>query len=422
MKESINAHTMKILHLSTSDLDGGAAKAAYRLHQGLRAIGANSQMLVRARDGADRHVFVEKTAQTRLGPIMNGLPLRRYKRRSRNMFSTQWFPDTLANRVNALNPDIVVLHWICNGFLQIETLAKVRQPKVWVVHDMWPFTGGCHYTQDCDRYTQSCGACPQLNSQSSQDLSHKVWKRKKQAWQAINLTLIAPSQWLAQVIQSSSLFHHRRTEVIHHGLDLELFRPLDRNFARDALKLPQNKDIVLFGASSGVTNDPRKGFHFLQSALNQLRETNALDRLEIAIFGISEPQEPLELGFPVHYLGRLRDELSLVLAYSAASIMVVPSTHETFGQTASEALACGTPVVAFDATGPKDIVEHQGNGYLAQPFESRDLAQGILWILEDLNRYQQLCINARQKTEENFNLEIQSRQYESLFHEIISAG
>ena len=412
---------MKVLQLSTSDIDGGAARAAYRLHQGLLISGVDSSMLVRAYESGDDSVVVEKTLMTRLGPMMNGLPLRRYKQRSASMFSPQWFPDSLTSRVNALNPDILALHWICNGFVQIETLARLNKPMIWLVHDMWPFTGGCHYAQDCDRYTQSCGACPQLNSQSLQDLSHQIWQRKAKAWRDINLTLVAPSHWFAEVMGSSSLFQNRRIEVIPHGIDLEQYRPLNPSFARDVLKLPQNKLLVLFGASSGVTNDPRKGFHLLQAALQQLSQNEWADQLEIVIFGINTPPIPPNLGFPTHYIGKLRDEVSLVLTYSAADVMVVPSLQESFGQTASESLACGTPVVAFDATGLKDIVDHQKNGYLAQPYCAEDLAKGIAWVLQNSDHRQTLIANAREKAVQAFSLHLQAQRYEALFQDLLKA-
>ena len=413
---------MKVLHLSTSDLDGGAARAAYRLHQGLRAIDIDSQMLVRAKDSDDPHVIAEKSWLTRLGPPMNGLPVKRYKNRPGGLFSPQWFPDKIGAKAQSLNPDLLTLHWICNGFLRIETLAKLKQPMVWLSHDMWTFTGGCHYAKECDRYTQSCGQCPQLKSQSARDLSHQIWRRKAKAWRDLNLTLVAPSHWFAGLIQASSLFQQRRIEVIPHGLDLQQYHPIEQPIARTVLKLPQDKLIVLFGASSGVTQDPRKGFQFLQSALLDLSQSSWQDRLEVVIFGVQQPENPPKLGFPVHYLGRLRDELSLVLAYSAADVMVVPSMQETFGQTASEALACGTPVVAFKATGLKDIVTHQEDGYLAQPFEVEDLAQGIAWVLENRDRRQKLRHNAREKAVRAFSLDLQARRYAALYEGILGKG
>lgn len=410
---------MKILHLSTSDIEGGAARAAYRLHRGLQAAGATSQMLVRAKLSSDKTILADRSPLTKLGPATSGLPLRFYPRHERSLFSSQWFPDAIAPKVRALNPDIVHLHWICNGFLQVETLAKLHKPLVWTLHDMWTFTGGCHYSGDCDRYTQSCGACPQLQSQQSWDLSHWVHQRKAKSWKDLNLTLVSPSQWLADCGRSSPLFQNCRIEVIPHGLDLCSYRPIDPEIARQLLNLPTDKQLVLFGASPGTTGDKRKGFHLLQPALQYLNQSGWQEHLELVVFGGTQPENPIDLGFQTHYLGQFHDDLALALVYSAADVMVVPSVQEAFGQTASEALACGTPVVAFNATGLSDIVAHQQTGYLAKPFAIEDLAQGIAWVLENPERHQKLRCNAREKAEQEFSLELQAKRYCALFEEIL---
>lgn len=412
---------MDIIHLSTSDIDNGGARAAYRLHDGLRSLGCNSKMLVRAKFSNDPTVLIERSPLTKLSPPISGMPLRLYPKRNASMFSLQWFPDVLTKRVNQFNPDIINLHWVCNGYLQIETLAKFSQPLVWTLHDMWPFTGGCDYIKDCERYKESCGQCPQLQSSRSSDLSRWVWQRKAKAWQNANLTIVATTKWMADCARSSSLFKNRRIEVIPLGLDTEKYKPVNRQVARDLLNLPQDKKIVLFGAITS-TSYPRKGFQLLVPALQRLSASGWADHIELVVFGSSEPEKPIDLGFNAHYLGRVHDDISLALIYSAADVMVVPSVQEAFGQTASEALSCGTPVVAFNATGLKDIVDHQQNGYLATPFEVEDLAKGIAWVIEDEERQQKLQVQARQKSLQEFAKCVQARRYLSLYEEIISAS
>jgi glycosyltransferase involved in cell wall biosynthesis len=411
---------MNVLHLSTSDIEGGAARAAYRLHQGLQTANITSKMLVRAKVSPDQTVIADKSVLTKLGPPAGSLPLRLYPKHERSLFSPQWFPDALLPRVRSLDPDIIHLHWVCNGFLQIETLGKLNKPLVWTLHDMWAFTGGCHYSQSCDRYVQSCGACPQLKSQQNWDLSRWVWQRKAKAWKDMNLTIVSPSVWLADCARSSPLFQNRQIEVIPHGLNLTTYRPIETAIARKLLNLPIDKQFVLFGASPGTTGDKRKGFHLLQPALQQLSQSRWQDRLELVVFGSSQPDRPIDLSFKTHYLGQFHDDLSLALVYAAADVMVVPSLQEAFGQTASEALACGTPVVAFAATGLKDIISHQQDGYLAQPFEIEDLASGIAWVLEDGDRHQKLRTCAREKAEREFNLELQAHRYRSLFTALLN--
>lgn len=416
---------MKILLLSTNNNNSGAARAVYRLHQGLQSVGANSQMLVQTKQTNDRTVIGSRsssgTAQVIAGSrlTLGQLPLKFYPQRDRSTYSLQWLPDNIVSKVNRLEPDIVNLHWICNSYIQIETLAKFNKPLVWTLHDMWPFTGGCHYSGDCDRYTNSCGACPQLGSNKDWDLSRWVWQRKAKAWKNLDLTIVTLSSWFEECVRSSSLFKDLRVEVIPNGLNTKNFRPIEQQVGRKLLGLPQDKKLLLFGASKATT-DKRKGFHLLQSALQELSQSVWQDKLELVIFGASRPENPPDLGFKAHYLNYLNDDLSLALVYSSADVMVVPSIQESFGQTASESLACGTPVVAFNATGLKDVIEHQKNGYLAQPYQIEDLARGIGWILENKERHQKLSYRAREKAEQEFSLEIPARQYTSLFDEILS--
>jgi glycosyltransferase involved in cell wall biosynthesis len=224
---------------------------------------------------------------------------------------------------------------------------------------------------------------------------------------------------MADCARASSLFRQLRIETIPLGLDTDKYKPIDKQVARQLLNLPQDRHLVLFGAAD-ATSDPRKGFDLLRSALQGISNTEWRDRLELVIFGASAPKQPLDLGFKTHYLGFMHDDLSLALIYAAADVMVVPSIQEAFGQTASESLSCGTPVVAFNATGLKDIVDGQLNGYLAAPFDIEDLAKGIVWVLEDRERHQKLQFHAREKALREFATEVQARRYLSLYQDVLS--
>lgn len=420
---------MKVLLLGTNDIQGGAARASYRLHQGLQAIGVNSQMLVQTKYSDDRTVIGSPTTSG-IGKVIAGsrlsldpLPLRLYPKRDPSSFSLQWLPDNLVSKVAQLELDIVNFHWINAGYIQIETLAKLNKllPLVLTLHDMWAFTGGCHYSGDCDRYTISCGACPQLGSSKDWDLSRWVWQRKAKAWQNLNLTIVALSSWLGNCARSSSLFKDLRVEIIPNGIDTEKYRPISRQTARELLRLPQDKQLILFGALK-ATSDKRKGFHLLQPALQELSQSGWQDKLELGIFGASRPKNLPELGFKAHYLDSMSDDLSLSLIYSAADVFVLPSIEDNLPNTVMEAISCGTPCVAFKIGGIPDMVEHQQNGYLAQPYKIEDLARGIAWVLENEARHQKLSYRAREKAERKFALEIPARRYLSLFNEILEKG
>lgn len=416
---------MKALLLSTS-LVGGAGGATYRLHQGLQRLGIVSNVLVKTKFNNDETViavpktqfaqWLDRTVYLRTEKLSR-LPFRfSPKRYGAPGFYLQWFPECdVAPQVKQLDPDVINLHWICNDFSSIETIAKFNQPLIWTLHDMWAFTGGCDYSQDCDRYINSCGACPQLKSDRDRDLSHWVWQRKAKAWKNIDPTVVTPSSWLANRASSSALFKNRRVEVIPNGLDTDTFKPFDKRVAREILNLPQDKQIVLFGAWH---NEYRKGFHLLKPALQSLSQAGWNDQIEVVIFGFARSSDRQDLGFRSRYLGKLNDAESLALVYGAADVFVAPSLYDNLPTTVMEAIACGTPCVAFKIGGVPDIIEHQQNGYLAQPYDIEDLAKGIAWILENRDRHRQLSDRARAKAEREFTLERQARRYRDLFAEV----
>lgn len=415
---------MKALLVCRSDREFGADRAAYRLHQGLRMIGVDSEMLVQNKLSDDS--FVTGTLGSLEKKLVNfretfdALPVKFYPSGKDRMFWPSWFPDRMQSKVAKMEPDVINLHWLCRGYMQIETLAQLKKPLIWTCHDMWAFTGGCNYSEQCDRYRESCGKCPQLQSSKNWDLSRWVWHRKAKAWKNLTLTIVTPSQWLAQCVRASSLFKERRVEVIPNGIDLEKYRPIDRVTARKLLKLPQDKHLVLFGAIS-ATSDRRKGFHLLQPALESLRQSKWQERIELVVFGSSGAKDGTDLGFKSHYLGKLSDDLSLALVYAAANVFVAPSLQDNLPNTVMEAMSCGTPCVAFNIGGMPDMIEHQQNGYLAPPYEIEALAYGIVWVLENPERHARLSHRAREKAEQEFSLERQARSYSSVFAEMVSA-
>ncbi|KAF3888365.1 MULTISPECIES: glycosyltransferase family 4 protein [Nostocales] len=414
---------MKVLHLNVSDLIGGASRAAYRLHQGLMGIGVQSQMLVQTQDSNDQTVIGPNTKLgkefSKLRPALTGLPLKLYPGGELTEYSSSWLPDSIATRVPQLAPDVINLHWISKGYIQIKTLAKLNKPLIWTLHDMWAFTGGCHYSHNCDRYMNSCGACPQLGSDRNWDLSRWQWQSKTKHWRPLHLTLVSPSSWLAKCTQASSLFKNRRVEVIPNGLDIQRYKPVNRQIARGLLNLPQDKQLVLFGAINATSNQ-RKGFHLLYPALQSLSQSRWCERLELVIFGSSQPQNPPKFGFQSYYLGTLNDDISLALLYAAVDVFIAPSTDDNLPNTVMEALACGTPCVTFNIGGMPDMIEHQKNGYLAQPDNTEDLAQGVAWILENKERHEKLCYFARFKVEQEFTVEKQAYRYLALYDELVN--
>jgi glycosyltransferase involved in cell wall biosynthesis len=411
---------MNILFVNTLDIEGGAARAAYRLFKGVQALGESARMLVLKKSSADLTVF---TAAGQLGawlPRLNyrldGRALRHYPQRQQgSSWSVNAVPYPIGRVMAAQPADLYHLHWIGAGFIPISSLAILNKPVLWTLHDEWAYTGGCHYTDGCERFINACGCCPLLASQVENDLSHQTWKRKSKHWHNMRLTIVAPSQWIAQRAKRSSLFSRCRVEVIPNGIDTQKFRPLDRRMARQILNLPDDKKLILFAGLSEA-GDRRKGLHLLQPALHRL-PADLKSSTELMILGtIQSPASP-DFGMPCHWLGRLHDDISISLVYAAADIFVAPSLQDNLPNTVMEAAGCGTSSVAFQIGGMSDLIDHEQNGYLAQPFDTDDLAHGIEMALRHSETWGRA---ARLKVEKEFEIQHIARRYQSLYQEVIA--
>jgi glycosyltransferase involved in cell wall biosynthesis len=416
---------MKPLLLSTFDTVGGAARASYRLQKGLNQIGTEAGMLVQEKWSDDCTVIGPATAAEfllgKLRSALNPLPAILYPRRQKSLFSLPLLPSSLPKRINRIDHDILHLHWVSYGFIPISAIKAFRKPLIWTLHDMWPLTGGCHYSGMCNRYEEMCGSCPILGSSSHFDLSRWVMRRKMREWDGVALTIVTPSHWMATCAQRSRLFRSARVVTIPNGLDIERYRPMDKKLARMFLSLPPEKKLVLFGAIASTT-EQRKGFQLLKEAISQLVERGAVNDVELVVFGASRPASPLELGMKIHYVGTLHDDVSLALLYGAADVYVLPSLQDNLPNTVMEALACGTPCVAFRIGGLPDMIEHKVNGYLAVPYEPADLAAGIAWVMRDHEQWQVLSGNARNKVEREFALCKVAMRYTELYAEVIETS
>lgn len=413
---------MKVVLLNTFDSGGGAAVASSRLNRALKDICIDSVMLVQHKYSDDLNV-IAPVSKLRKGismirPELDSIPIMFYPARQKIIFSPAIIPDGIAAKLDILKPDIIHLHWIAGGFIRIESLKNFNKPIIWTLHDSWAFTGGCHMPFDCESYREACGKCPTLGSIKNNDLSHKVWKRKKKVWKNLDMTIITPSGWLAECARSSSLLSNYHIEVIPNGVDINRFKPMNRHYVREMLSLPANKKIILFG-SMNCLNDSIKGFHLLLQALRKMSAEAWSDNAELVVFGASEPKDAPQCGLKTRYFGTLRDDISLSLLYATADIFVAPYIQDNLPYTVLESLSCGTPVVAFDVGGMPDMIEHKRNGYLAKPFDTDDMAKGIGWVLENDERWNALSYHARQKVEREFNSEKVARRYVDLYKKIM---
>jgi len=325
----------------------------------------------------------------------------------------------LVQEINDSDADVVNLHWIIN-LLSIEDIGRIKKPIVWTLHDMWAFCGGEHVVPDDDERSRfRAGYLPdnRPEGESGPDLNRQVWQAKRHAWADQQFNIVTPGRWMAGCASQSVLFRDSPTHVIPNPLEMEhLWRPVPKQFARAVLGLDPSKKYVLSGSAGGMPH--LKGEDLLRQAMNQLIGTQP-DAIELLIFGQYRPVHAGDWACPAHWLGPVRDDHVMSLIYSAADVMAVPSRQDNLPNTAVEAHACGVPVVAFNIGGLPDIVTHQKTGWLAPEFDTRDLAQGLSWVLGDADRWGQLSTRARQFALERFSPAVITSQYMRVYDEVV---
>lgn len=408
---------MKVLIVASSDITGGAHKAAYRLHRALLSHSINSQMLVQNKISDDYTVIGPSSSLRKylINPMRPALDHTIMKMKNiKTLFSSSYLPfSEIVSQINKIQPDIVHLHWITGGMIRIEDIAKIKAPIVWNCQDMWPFTGGCHFSGSCKSYKENCGNCPILESHKANDLSAKVMARKSKIYAKVqNLTVVGVSRWMANCARESSLFSSRKIKNIPNCIDVNLFKPIDKDIVRDIFNIPKNKKVILFGSAN--PNDERKGGKELFEAINLLN----LKSIVFVIAGSSEPEKVENFRYPVYYIPPLKDEVALPMMYNIADVIIVPSLEENLSNSILESLSCGIPVVSFDIGGNSDMIEHKKNGYLAQDVSSKDLARGISWVLEHDN-YKELSSHARKKVLKEFDSKVVVKRYVELYKDVL---
>lgn len=417
---------MKILHINTTDNKGGAAVAVRRIHCQLKLNGINTKVLVQGKFSSFDDVFSTHTSE-KLSSILakaKGFAERkcldivhsnRYKGAD---FFSQIIPINIQRHIAYYNPDIVHLHWISAGFLSVESIKSIKKPIVWTLHDMWPFTGGCHYSAGCTRFQTKCGHCPQLNSNFQYDISHWTWGRKRKSWNTSQIVAVSPSKWLAEEALKSSLFQSREIHTIPNGLDLSIYKNQNSDAAKNRLGFNLNKYTILM-FSSGVGNNLRKGTHLLEPIILKLFNHLVHEDIEIVVIGNNVLSKDISDLVTVHNLEYVSTEKDMAVVYCASSVFILPTLEDNFPNTVAESMSCGTPCVSFNVGGLSDMITHTIDGYLAAPSDLDDFAYGIFTILQSKERYLNFRRASRQKAELLFNVQDQATRYIKLYESIL---
>ncbi len=418
-----------MLHVSTDDNSGGASRSAYRLHQALTESAVDSWMRVLRHETSNSRILEGKSPRTFQKKIIDKLLKQRSDFSARN-WSTEnpimhSFGNVSAGVVDEINNDaaqIVNLHWV-SELLSIEDIGAISKPIVWTVHDMWTFCGGEHSTPDEQnaRFREGYFSYNRPQTERGPDLNRIAWERKKRVWLNKPFNFVAPSRWIADCIKGSALFSSNVSiaiNVIPNPLDVEnIWRPIDKAYARASLGLSNEKKYVLAGSAGGMSTI--KGEDMLIPIMQKLADRHG-EHLELIVFGRKNAHAHETWPVKVHWMGRVVSDTTMVALYNAADVMMVPSRQDNLPNTAVEAQACGTPVVGFDIGGLPDIIEHQNTGWIASPFDLEDFVYGVTWSIDDKFRQRQLMECARRSAYRKYHAKTIANSYNKLYQQVLS--
>ena len=392
--------SFKVLHLNTFD-NGGAAIAAKRLHMALLKNGVDSSMLFSGETDASipKSYGLQPTKQTGFNSLANRISrkmggARTYwetstailggRAQHHDLFSLPYADIDVTQSDLFKKADILHLHWV-PSLLDYQFFSTCNKLVVWTLHDMNPFTGGCHYSAGCNHYQDVCAVCPQLQGTKNTDMAQSFMAYKKQQLKTKSLYLVTLCEWMDSKVKQSSLMGAFMTTKIYNSLDVALFKPVDQLYAREVLNIPKDAKVVLF-VSERVENY-RKGFDLLTEAIQDFGQ-------DMLFCSIGIPGKTNEASSNIKHLGKLTNAYALVLAYNAADVLVIPSREDNLPNVMLEALCCGTPVIAFNNGGMQEIVQNGVNGILVAEQDSQKLAEAIETFFQSISNFNKTAISA----------------------------
>jgi len=422
---------MKILQISTCDINGGAARAAYRLLLGLREIGQDCRMLVRHKESQEDTVILVDAEERPENPnedfFLSDIIQPYYidsnqTELSNTLFSLSYPGYDLSELSLVQSADIINLHWVAQyqSLVTLHSLFSLGKPVVWTLHDQWAFTGGCHYSAGCEKYQSDCVECPQL-SDDPFNLPAAILKDKLEIFKDADLTIVTPSRWMAECARRSRLFKDQKIEVIPNSLETDIYIPLSKPEAKEEIGVSPEAITMLFGAVDG--SEKRKGFLDLVNAIKfclsegVFQELLHNDRIRLVCFG--RPSDELEsIGIPFVALGHLDSDEKIRSAYSAADIFLLPSLEDNLPNTILESMSCGTPVVAFDVGGLPDMVANGVTGQLVPLSDTRKMGEAIIDLIQKPDLRWSMGKEGRKRAEQEYSLTVQAGRYSDLYKEL----
>lgn len=420
---------IKVAIFSTNDYGGGAARAAYRIHKSILKNGIDSKLIVKSKVLSEERIILfseiicrnsfSKLIFTYYHKLKNNLKKLRWRKTvilNKRYFS-DWGLYSPRKAIQKLNPDLVHLQWISSNYIDMSLLHTIKKPIVWTLHDANAITGGCHIFYDCENFYAGCGNCPAINKSDSKDITHKINRKKFNSFKKANIHVVATCKWMANSVKKSSLLGKSNVSIIPNSIETNFYKPQPIAEANSQLKWELEKYRVMFGAVNATT-DKNKGFDLLIDSLQYL-PSEVRNNLELTIFGLNTTFDKLkDFEDIISFKGSIPSDELMVNAYNMADLVVVPSRSENLSLVIMESLSCGTPVLAFQIGGNPDMIDHKKNGFLANPFSSKELADGITWGYKNKTN-PEISTNARNKVLQNYHPDVIAQQYAKLYSSLI---
>jgi len=403
---------MRVVHFTNNDFDG-AGRAVQRLNFGLREIGVDSIMIVLLKHSIDSQIHVigsgvsnrkriehiKKTITNLKFSLSNFLLLipQLLKRLWQLRLRLYWKPRSLFNFNNSSvsfkklrpyfnNADVICFHSV-QDILTSSVIEKIYKETnaVLLFHprDMEPMTGGCHFNFGCEKFSESCGCCPQLARDASHDFSYLNLQLKKRNYQGVKLHLIASNGYVKKRLQNS-LFKNNPISIIYMGIEPERYNEIEKNKARNKINLLQDEKIILFGCFNA--SDKRKGAHLLKEALqnhfspmsqNEFKKNN----VRLVTFGMLNGFDFNDIPVKWTHLGQINNSKKMNLLYRSADVLVSPSTDDLGPTTIQEAFMNELPIISFKLGIAEDFIINGVNGFCIPCFDIEKLGDAIKTIL-----------------------------------------
>ena len=415
---------MRVLLVNTSEHTGGASIAAKRLMKALNSNGVEAEMLVRDRMSHHPRIHaLPKSPLLKLKFILERAEIFLANRLSKqNLFAIDHAThgSDITHLPEFQRADVIHLHWVNQAMLSLKDVRKIirsGKPVVWTLHDMWACTGICHQADTCEGWLKGCGHCPLLKGDSANDLSHRTYLRKQRLFSEGQLTLVACSNWLADIARRAPILEGQRVVSIPNPIDTQFFHPQDKLAARKRLGLPTDKHILLFVAYKAT--DKNKGIDYLIKATEIIKEQHPQLAEKLCVVPVGHEAESLRHSFaceacPHDYVTHQQTMLDL---YNAADLLMMPTLMDNLPNTIVEAMACGIPCVGSNVGGLPQMITHGVDGYLAHLRDAHDFAQGIEQLLSSAN-YDQMATAARQKAVKSYSEEAVARKYIEIYEQV----